>query len=85
MNARARNFLAANEVSPVVYGSADETCVTFRLDNGKTFRMTPAEARELPHPWWKHHTLQQHRKEELALLAKVEAEARQADPGRWGG
>jgi hypothetical protein len=83
MNARARNFLAANEVSPVVYGSVDDQCVTYRLANGKTFRMTPAEASQLPHPWWAHYTLQQHRNEELALLAKVEAESMLPDPGRY--
>lgn len=76
MNVRARNFLAANETSPVVYGSVDGNCVTYRLANGQTFRMTPAEAGQMPRPWWAHYTLQQHRKEELALLAKVEAEAR---------
>lgn len=83
MNARARNFLAANELSPVVYGSVDDNCVTYRLDNGQVFRMTPAEASQLPHPWWAHYTLQQHRNEELALLVKLEAEATQRDPGRW--
>lgn len=74
MNARARNFIAANEISPVVYGSVDEGCVTYRLQDGKTFRMTPAEAGELPHPWWAHKTLKQHRNEELTLLATVQAE-----------
>jgi hypothetical protein len=78
MNARARNFLAANEVSPVVYGSVDSGCVTYRLADGKTFRMTPAEASHLPRPWWAHYTLQQHRNEELILLAKVQAEQGEA-------
>lgn len=32
---------------------------------------------------WRATKLAQHRNEELALLAKVEAEAHQADPGRF--
>lgn len=75
MNARARNFLAANEVSPVVYGSVDECGVTYRLANGQVFRLGPVEAQEIVNPWWAHRALKQHRNEELALLAKVEAEA----------
>lgn len=74
MNARARNFIAANELSPVVYGSVDGNCVTYRLDNGKMFRLTLLEAQEIRDPWWAHRTLAQHRNEELALLTKVQAE-----------
>lgn len=52
MTARARNFLLANEVSPVVYGSVDAGRVTFRLANGKVFRLNREDARKLPHPRW---------------------------------
>jgi hypothetical protein len=76
MNARARNFAAANEVSPVVYGSVDDNCVTYRLANGKIFRLTVKEAQEAPDPQWIHRCLAMHRDEERELLAKVEAEAR---------
>lgn len=83
MNARARNFIAANELSPVVYGSVDGNCVTYRLADGKIFRLTTAEAQWAPNPRWAFRALFQHRNEEAALLAKVEAESRQPDPGRW--
>lgn len=76
MNARARNFVAANEASPVVYFSQDGNLVTFRLESGKVFSMTATEAREVPSPRLAYRVLAQHREEELALLAKVEAEAR---------
>lgn len=75
MNVRARNFLAANETSPVVYGSVDECGVTYRLANGQVFRLGPIEAQEITNPWWAYRALSGHRNEELALLAKVEAEA----------
>lgn len=52
MNARARNFLAANEVSPVVYGSVDGGRVTYRLADGKMFRLNTEEARQVPNPRW---------------------------------
>lgn len=83
MNARARNFIAANEQSPVVYFSQDDNLVTFRLASGKVFNMTALEAQEVPAPRLAYRVLQQHRKEELALLAKVEAEACQPDCGEW--
>lgn len=83
MNRRALNFLAANEASPVVYGSVDEAGVTYRLANSKMFRLTTAEAREASRPWWAHSTLAQHRNEELILLSKLQAEERQSDQRRW--
>lgn len=83
MNARARNFIAANELSPVVYFSQDDNLVTFRLASGKVFNMTALEALEVPAPRLAYRVIAQHRNEELALLAKVEAEARQPDPGRF--
>lgn len=52
MNARARNFLAANEISPVVYGSVDEGRVTYRLADGKMFYLNEVEARLAPNPRW---------------------------------
>ena len=52
MNARTRNFLAANELSPVVYGSVDKGRVTYRLANGKMFRLNAEEARQAPNPRW---------------------------------
>lgn len=84
MNARSRNFILANEVSPVVYGSVDGNCVTYRLQDGKMFHLNAEEARAAPNPRWAFHpVLIRHRCEEVELLAKVEAEARQDDPGRW--
>jgi hypothetical protein len=81
MNVRAKNFLKANEVSPVVYFSQDGNLVTFRLESGKVFNMTALEAQAVPAPKLAYRVLQQHRKEELALLAKVEAEACRMDCG----
>jgi hypothetical protein len=52
MSARARNFILANELSPVVYHSIDEAEAAFRLANGKMFRMTVEEARQIPKPRW---------------------------------
>jgi hypothetical protein len=52
VNARARNFLAANEASPVVYGSVDDGCVTYRLADGKMFHLNVIEARAAPNPRW---------------------------------
>lgn len=83
MNARARSFVAANEDSPVVYGSVDGNCVTYRLANGKIFRLTLLEARQTPEPKWAHRVLVQHRNEEQALLAKLEIEATHPDCGEW--
>lgn len=79
MNARAKNFEAANELSPVVYFSQDDNLVTFRLESGKVFNMTATEARET-RPRLACHLLQ-HRKEELELLTKVQAEAMIPDCG----
>jgi hypothetical protein len=83
MNARARNFIAANEDSPVVYFSQDDNFVTFRLASGKVFNMTAQEAQEVPAPRLAYRVLKQHRKEEMALLAKVETESCQPDCGEW--
>lgn len=49
---RARNFITANEVSPVVYGSMDGSCVTYRLANGQMFRLHAIDARQAPNPRW---------------------------------
>lgn len=83
MNARARNFLAANELSPVVYGSVEEGKVTYRLENGQTFRLSVVEAREAPHPRWAHleremgaAALAEHLLNEAQTLVRVLAEAR---------
>lgn len=83
MNARARNFLAANEVSPVVYGSVDGNCVDYRLANGKMFRLTVVEARQAPNPRWAYlenemnsQAIAQHAIEESATLDRVLREAR---------
>lgn len=51
MTRRAASFMAANEASPVTYCSADGNRVTFRLENGKTFRLNAAEARETKPLW----------------------------------
>lgn len=81
MNARTRNFIIANEVSPVVYGSVDGNCVTYRLENGQTFRLSANDAREASQPKWAFSILARHRQEEKQLLAKLEAEALQSDCG----
>ena len=75
MNARARNFLRCNEESPVVYGSVDDNCVTYRLANGKMFHLNAEEARQAANPLWAFTILAEHRREEAALLNKVMAEA----------
>lgn len=51
MTARARNFSIANEASPVVYGSVDDHRVTYRLADGKIFRLNADEARQVPPRW----------------------------------
>lgn len=82
MSARARSFLNANELSPVVYGSVDGNCVTYRLASGKVFRLSTAEAATIPEPRWsfnRKQKLAQHRNEELELLAKLEREAKQTE------
>lgn len=82
MSARARNFLAANECSPVVYGSVDDAGVTYRLANGKVFHLNVREARQAPHPRWafaeaemNHRALDAAKKEDRALLGKLLEEA----------
>lgn len=82
MNARARNFLAASEVSPVVYCSADDGRVTYRLADGKMFYLNTAEARQAPNPrwvWLEHeansNAARLHKTEERKLLAKLTTEA----------
>lgn len=52
MNARSHSFAIANELSPVVYGSVDGSCVTYRLEDGKVFRLNAIEARQVPNPRW---------------------------------
>lgn len=83
MNARARNFLAANEVSPVVYGSVDGGKVTYRLANGQMFHLNETEARQAPHPRWafaeremNETALDAAKREEAALLESILAEGR---------
>ncbi|HSE73955.1 MAG TPA: hypothetical protein VLB05_05535 [Dongiaceae bacterium] len=84
MNARARNFLVANQASPVVYGSVADGCVTYRLADGKMFRLNASEARQAPNPRWAFHArvgrrlpkaLRRHGEEEAALLARLTAES----------
>jgi hypothetical protein len=41
---RARTFQAANLESPVVYYSAEGGAVTYRLENGRTFRLSRSES-----------------------------------------
>ena len=84
MNARARNFIAANEISPVVYGSVDEGRVTYRLANGKMFRLNVFEARQVPNPRWawvereaNAETLAAVDREERDLYRRLKAEAEQ--------
>lgn len=81
MPRRARNFLVANEDSPVVYGSVDGCGVTYRLANGKMFRLNMEEARRAPNPKWAFveksinaPALAKHEDEEARLLERVEAE-----------
>ena len=82
MNARARNFIAANEVSPVVYGSVDDGRVTYRLADGKMFRLNVDEARQVPNPRWAFLEREMNAKalaaaerEETNLYRKLKAEA----------
>jgi hypothetical protein len=51
MTRRAQNFALANEDSPVVYASVDGPRVTYRLANGKLFRLNATEARQV-NPLW---------------------------------
>lgn len=81
MSNRARNFIAANEISPVVYGSVDDRRVTYRLANGKMFHLNTEEARQAPNPRWAFverennaKALAEHEREEAALLKRLEAE-----------
>lgn len=83
MNARARNFIAANEVSPAVYCSVDEGRVTYRLADGKMFYLNAGEARLAPNPRWAFAEAQmnaaalaEHDRDNAAILARVEREAR---------
>jgi len=82
MNARARNFLAANETSPVVYGSVDDGCVTYRLADGKMFYLNVIEARQAPNPRWAFveremnaAALAEHERGETETLGRVIAES----------
>lgn len=84
MSARARNFLAANDRSPVVYGSVDDAGVTYRLADGKVFRLNTREARQAPHPRWafaeaemNSRALKAASREERELLANLIEEAGQ--------
>lgn len=53
MSRRSLNFIAANEVSPIVYQSVDaRKCVTIRLADGKVFRLNAEDARQVPSPRW---------------------------------
>lgn len=56
MTGRARNFRTANEQSFVEYASVDRArgeCF-YRLENGKIFRLTVAEARDVEPVRWVH-------------------------------
>lgn len=82
MNARARNFIAANEVSPVVYCSVDGGCVTYRLANGQLFHLNTYEAQQAPNPRWIYLERELHAKARKAVdrenketLARLNAEA----------
>lgn len=82
MNARARNFLAANELSPVVYGSVAENGVVYRLADGKMFNLSMIEARQAPHPRWAFAEAQmnvpalaEHDRDNAATLERVLREA----------
>lgn len=81
MNARAKNFSVANEGSPIVYGSVDAGKVTYRLADGKVFRLSSEDARQVPHPrWaylereWNRPALEEYERQEADTLAKVLAE-----------
>lgn len=52
MTRRAKNFLAANAQSPVVYGSAAGNGMTYRLANGKVFNLSALDAKQAGHPLW---------------------------------
>lgn len=60
MTTRARNFMRANKESAVVYGSVIDVAGTtgrgcyYRLENGKTFRLTRNDCRAVGHPRWAH-------------------------------
>jgi hypothetical protein len=82
MNARAINFIRANEDSPVVYGSVDGHCVTYRLANGKMFRLNTEDARQAPNPRWAFleremnaGSIAKHEAEEAKLLDRIREEA----------
>lgn len=56
MTSRARNFRKANAQSFVEYASIDRTrgeCF-YRLENGKLFRLTVSEARDVEPVRWVH-------------------------------
>lgn len=81
MSARSRNFLAANEISDVVYGSVDGNCVTYRLADGKMFYLNAEEARQAPNPRWAFmeremnaKALAEHVQEEAIMLSRIQAE-----------
>ena len=82
---KASRFIEANRNSPVVYGSVDEHCFTYRLADGSAWTFPRREARTIGHPRWAHmeqqrrRALIRHAKEERALLATVECEAAQAE------
>ena len=78
---RALNLISANEESPVVYGSVDHDNVTYRLANGKMFRLNAEEARCAPNLRWAYaerqlgrDALAEHDRDNAALLAKLERE-----------
>lgn len=54
MVARIRSFIAANALSPVVYFSAEGASVTYRLADGKLFRLSSREARDAGPPRLEH-------------------------------
>lgn len=54
LSGTARNFLFHNAGSPVVYGSVEGQGCTYRLANGRTFRLSSADCQHVGHPRWAH-------------------------------
>jgi hypothetical protein len=51
---KAHRFMEANERLAVVYGSVDDHCCTFRLEDGSAWTFSRREAAKLGHPRWAH-------------------------------
>lgn len=80
MNSRAKNFALANENSPAVYCSVDAGKVTYRLADGKVFRLSAQDARQVTPRWvylerdWHKPALDAFDREQAKTLRRVEAE-----------